>query len=236
MKQAQTPNAGDLRNVAETAASSRPLWVLVGGLCGVLLYFAHAAFIPIALALLFALVLSSPVEALHRQGLPRSVSAFLILMIFLGLAGGTVNLLWEPAQQWLAGAPRIVKIVEQKVGPAARVLHRIDALTERAGHLTGAVGGRITSPPNATPAPSPSGGFLLGTRTALVALVTVVISTLFLLAGGPSMLARLTALPASELQSTHVLHVIDAVRREVGRYYATIALINLGLGLEPAEQ
>ena len=73
------------RGMSLDGRDSRPLWVLVCGLCGVVLYFAHAAFIPIALALLFALVLSSPVEALHRQGLPRSVSAFLILMIFLGL-------------------------------------------------------------------------------------------------------------------------------------------------------
>ncbi len=36
-------------------------------------------------------------------------------MIFLGATGGAVNLLWEPAQQWLAGAPRIVKTIELKV-------------------------------------------------------------------------------------------------------------------------
>ena len=53
--------------------------MLVAVHCIVLLYFAHAAFIPVALALLFALVLSSPVEALNRKGLPRSLSAVLIL-------------------------------------------------------------------------------------------------------------------------------------------------------------
>ena len=190
------------------------------------LYFAHAVFIPIALALLFALVLSSPVEALHRQGLPRSVSAVLILMTFIGLVGGAVNLLWEPAQQWLAGAPRIVRIVEQKLGPAARVLHRIDAVTARAGHVTETLGRTADAPTSTPSASSASGGFLLATPTALVAMMTVVILTLFLLAGGPPMLARM-----SDVHSNHVLHVIDTVRREVGRYYATIALINLGLGV-----
>jgi len=38
---------------------------------GALLYFGHAVFIPIALAILFALILTAPVEALHRLGLPR---------------------------------------------------------------------------------------------------------------------------------------------------------------------
>jgi predicted PurR-regulated permease PerM len=36
---------------------------------------------------------------------------------------------------------------------------------------------------------------------------------------------------ASQVHATHVLKVIQAVRTEVGRYYTTIALINLGLGV-----
>jgi predicted PurR-regulated permease PerM len=228
MNQAQRP---DTRDPRKAAGGSRPLWLLAWGFCGVLLYFAQGVFIPIALALLFALVLSSPVEALHRHGLPRSISALLILLIFLGLTGGAVNMLWEPAQQWLVGAPRIVKIIEKKVGPAAGVLRRIEALSDRAGRLSDAGGSAITAAPNTTSAASTSQGWLLGTSTALIDVVTVVILTLFLLAGGPPMLARMTASLGSELHSTHVLHVIDVVRREVGRYYASIAIINLGLGL-----
>ena len=229
MKPEEMPDASALPDVTRTAWRSRSLWVLVFGLCGVLLYFAHAAFIPVALALLFALVLSSPVEALHRHGLPRSVSATLILVIFLGVTGGAVNLLWEPAQQWLAGAPRIVRTIEQKVGPVTRILRRIDAVTDRAGHLADAGAG--STPTLAQPSVSASGGLLLETRTALVSLLTIVISTLFLLTGGPPMLGRMTAALGSNAHSIHVLQVIDAVRREMGRYYATLALINLGLGL-----
>ena len=228
----ETPT--DIANLPEVTArpkSSRPLLVLVCGLCGVLLYFAHSVFIPIALALLFALVLSSPVEALHRQGLPRSVSATLILMIFLGLTGAAVDRLWEPAQQWLAGAPRTAKIIAQKVGPVARVMRRIDAVTDRAEHLTdtGAEAPAVSTKP--TPTPSASAGLILETRTALAAVVTITILTLFLLAGGPPMLARMTASLARDMHSTHVLKVIEAVRSEVGRYYATLAIINLGLAL-----
>jgi predicted PurR-regulated permease PerM len=55
--------------------------------------------------------------------------------------------------------------------------------------------------------------------------------TLFFFAGGPPMLVRMTGAVAGDVHSTHVLKVIDAVRREVGRYYATIALINVGLAV-----
>src|SRR5690242_4129263 len=43
---------------------------------GALLYCAREVFIPVALALLFAVVLSSAVEALHRRRLPRAVGSF----------------------------------------------------------------------------------------------------------------------------------------------------------------
>jgi predicted PurR-regulated permease PerM len=210
--------------------SSWPLLLLVCGLTGVLLYFAQSVFIPIALAILFALVLSSPVEVLHRRGLPRSLSAILILGIFFGLIGIAVDQLMAPAQQWFAEAPHTVKIISQKLGPVARVLHRIDALTDRAGHLTDA-GGSAPAAAKPAAAPSTSGGLLVETRTALVATMTVIILTLFFLAGGPPMLVRMTNALAGDEHSTHVLKVIDAVRSEVSRYYATIALINLGLGL-----
>ncbi|MEO8308775.1 MAG: AI-2E family transporter, partial [Pseudomonadota bacterium] len=113
----------------ERPSWSTALWALVAIGCGVILYYARAAFIPVALALLFALVLSSPVEALHRRGLPRFASALLIMMAILALLAGAVYELKDPAQAWLAAAPRTVRSIERKIDPAARVLHRIDAVT-----------------------------------------------------------------------------------------------------------
>ena len=57
------------------------------------------------------------------------------------------------------------------------------------------------------------------TRNALVGAVTFAIVTLFLLAGGPPMLARMTAAFVDDLHAGHVLELIDKVRAEVGRFY-----------------
>jgi len=208
--------------------------VLVAIHCIVLLYFAHAAFIPVALAMLFALVLSSPVEALHRKGLPRSLSAVLILFSVVGVAAVAVTLLRAPAQEWLDAAPRTARIIEQKFRPTADVLHQIDAVTDRAGRLTHGESTETTSPSRVTLVPAEAGGFLLETRAVIFATVTVLVLTLFLLAGGPPVLARMTAALASDAQATQFLKVIGAVRSEVGRYYATIAGINFGLAVATA--
>lgn len=207
---------------------------LIAAACGVLLHIAQAAFIPVALALLFALVLSIPVEALHTKGLPRSLSAALILLVFLALVAGTINLMWAPATKWLASAPATVQTIERKLGPAARVIRRIDTVVDRATHITdGTSEAARPSTPPAIVAPA-SGGFLTETSAVLIAVVTVAILMLFMLAGGAPMLARMTAALASDEQASRVMTIIGAVRSEISRYYTTLALINLGLGIATA--
>ena len=196
---------------------------------GVLLYFAHVAFVPVALALLFGLVLSGPVEALHKLHVPRSVSAALILIIVLASLAGIVDLMWSPSQEWIAKAPQTMATIRQKVRPVARFMTHLDDLRKNAGAMAG---------PGRPPAQEPvvavqsAPTVLLGsTGSALAGTLTFVIVTLFLLAGGPPMLARMTAAFAADLNDTHVLNMIEKVRAEVGRFYLTTSFINIGLGL-----
>jgi predicted PurR-regulated permease PerM len=221
--------------VARTRRTLTATKLLVIGAIGLLLYVAHAAFIPIAMALLCALVLSGPVEALHKWRVPRSVSALLILIVAMGLVAGIVAVMWTPTQQWFADAPRTVAVIKQKITPVAKFISRLEDLRKNAG----AIGNTSTrSAPQAAPAPSPqeSAPVLLldATREALVGALTFLIVTLFLLTGGPPMLARMTAAFADDLNAAHVLFMIEKVRGEVGRFYVTTALINLGLGCATA--
>ena len=211
--------------------------LLVAGAIGALLYFAHVAFVPVALALLLSLVLSSPVEALRKWRIPRSVSAAVLLLTILGSLAGLANIFSEPAQQWFAAAPHTFRLIEKKIRPFAVVMARIGELRAAADNIGSAPGAHPAQA--AAPAPSPpqeSAPALLldATRGVVLSCVTVVILTLFLLSGGPPMLARMTAAFASDLESAHILTCIEKVRSEVGRFYVTAALINVGLGLATA--
>jgi predicted PurR-regulated permease PerM len=205
--------------------------LVLGGL-GVLLYVAHQAFIPIALALLAALVLSGLVETLLKFRIPRSLSATVILIAFLAASAGLVDLMWTPAQQWYLNAPATMKIIKRKLSPAAKFISRIEEIRASAGTITGTPS---TAAPVAPPAAVPSEGspalLLDETRGIMVSVLTFVIVTLFLLAGGPPMIARMTAAFVDDLNAAHVLDVIERVRKEVGRFYVTTAIINIGLGL-----
>jgi predicted PurR-regulated permease PerM len=211
--------------------------LLVLGAVGALLYVAHFAFIPIALALLFALVLSGPVEALYRLHVPRSVSATIILVIVLGMLAGVVDLMWAPTQHWFAAAPQTVKVIKRKLNPAIKFITHVEELRSSAGNIgtagPPATGTAPPSPPSVESESSPV-LFLDATREAMLGVLTFVIVTLFLLAGGPPMLARMTAAFVDDLNSGHVLAIIEKVRGEVGRFYVTTALINVGFGLATA--
>src|SRR6202163_4110937 len=130
---------------ASSPRSSVAIRLLVALAIGALFYFAHAVFIPIALAVLLFLLLTAPVEALHRRGLPRSASALLVLAVLAILIGGSVNLLWTPAQSWWASAPQTLKTIENRSRPVARLIHQIEMLSSRAE----AIG--ATQPSNASP-------------------------------------------------------------------------------------
>jgi predicted PurR-regulated permease PerM len=211
-----------------------PIRILAWGAIGLLLYVAHVAFIPIALALLVALVLSGPVEALHRIRVPRAIGAALILIFLLASVAATVDLMWTPAQQWFAAAPQTMKVIKRKLSPATKFITHVEDLRNSAGSLA-ATGRQVpAAAPAAVETESAPALFLDATREAVVTALTFVIVTLFLLAGGPPMLARMTAAFIDDLNAGHVLAIIENVRGEVGRFYVTTAFVNLGLGLATA--
>ena len=217
-----------------TKLQARALLALAVCAVTALLYVCHEVFVPVALALLFALVLSSAVEALHRRGLPRSLGAVLMLLVLLTLVGVTLDAVAGPAQDWFAGLPQTMQTIERKLRPVQKQLSRIELLTSRADALASA----SPAPPRNAQAPVPNAtstisaaDVLTETRSGIVSTITVIILTLFLLAGGPPMLARMMAALATDVYATQALKVIEAIRSELGRYYGAIALINLGLGV-----
>jgi predicted PurR-regulated permease PerM len=202
---------------------------IVWGAVGVLLYVAHVAFIPIALALLFSLVLSSPVEALHKVHIPRSLSALLILIIALSALGGIVSLMWAPAQDWFAKAPQTIQTIKQKVSPIAKIMNRFDDLRKNATTLS-AQNHPTPAVPVAPVAESAPALIVNVGAAAIAGVLAFIIATLFLLTGGPPMMARMTAAFADNLNAAYVLNIIEKVRAEVGHYYLITTLINMALG------
>jgi predicted PurR-regulated permease PerM len=144
--------------------------------------------------------------------------------------------MWAPAQQWYAAAPQTIKVIKRKLNPALKFLTHVEELRSTAGSLAATGQTTAAAPPVPVPAEKESAPALIfeATREVMVSTLSFVIITLFLLAGGPPMLARMTAAFVDDLNSTHVLDIIEKVRGEVGRFYVTTTIVNLGLGCATA--
>ena len=68
---------------------------------------------------------------------PLLRGAFLMLLILITGIGAATDALLEPAQQWLANAPHTLQVVERKIRPIERWMHRLEGLSHRAGEMGG---------------------------------------------------------------------------------------------------
>jgi predicted PurR-regulated permease PerM len=213
-------------------ALSRPLWIVA--ICSVvaLLHAFRAALVPLGLALLVACVLSGAVEGLRRLRIPRAVSASVLLVMVAVAIGGTIDMTWAPAQQWLQSAPRILRTIEHKVRPAQSVMRRLDYIAQRVTALAYADGETSAAAAPAAEHPAVLTPIDVAAATGWVVggIVTVMGFALLLLSAGPTTLARMTAAMGGGWHTVRVLEIIDAIRLEVGRYYATLVLINIIYG------
>ncbi len=209
-----------------------PLWIVAILTAIVFCRLARETLVPFAFSLLFALVLSGCVEFLKARHVPRAISALLLLVALASAVGGLLDLVWSPAQEWLANAPHTLQTIEKRLRPARALVQQFQDTAKRATALgIAAPAAPAAAPPAAAPAvPVSAATLLTETGSIMQVAATVLIFTLFLLAAGPPTLARMAAAPARGLHAVHALNVIEAVRVEVGRYYATLGLINFGLG------
>jgi predicted PurR-regulated permease PerM len=196
---------------------------------GVVLYFAQDVLIPVAMAVFLTLLLTPAVDRLHRWGVRRGIAAAIVMLVVCAAAASAVNAAWGPATEWLARAPQTLRQIDPRLKPLREMFARVDAVAQRAGQLTQGGTAAAGKPAIVTPVAHQSTAITI-TKSLLEGL-TVIPLTLFLLIGGPPLLARLGASLSGSEANMRTLRLTEAIRCEVGRYFGTVALINVGLGV-----
>jgi predicted PurR-regulated permease PerM len=199
---------------------------------GAVLYFAQDVFIPVAVALFLALLLTPAVDRLQRWRLPRGAAVATVMFVVLAAAGFAINAVWTPATEWLARAPQTLRKIDPRLKPMREMFARVDAVAERAGALTQRAQPAGGKPAIVTPVNGQSTA--ISFTRSFVESLTIIPLTLFFLLGGQPLLARMGASLAGSAPSARALRLTEAIHIEVGRYFGTVALINLGLGAATA--
>ncbi len=208
---------------------SKAVWLVALIGIGTVLYLGQDILIPVAMALFVALLLTPAVDRLQRWGLRRGLAVTVVMFVVMASVASALNAAWGPATEWLARAPQTMRKIDPRLQPLREMFARVDAVAERAGRLTQA----SPTPPGkpAVVTAVDSGNVAITLTKSFLESLTVVPLTLFFLLGGPPLLARMGASLSGNEASARTLRLTEAIRYEVGRYFGTVALINVGLGV-----
>lgn len=183
--------------------------------------------LPMALAVLFTLLLDPAVRALRRMGLSTGIGAALVVFGALGVLTTGGVLLSGPAMEWIESAPRKLSQAQVKIRRILRPIQETARQVDRATTTT------TPGAPAAVEIKAP--GFLqrasVSTRSLVGTLLTVVFLTYFLLATLPDIRRRLAELIGTRTGAQSVETVLAEIETQMSRYVALNTLTSAGVGL-----
>lgn len=204
--------------------------LLIGGV--LLVREAQSFLMPIVFAVALTFALVSPVQRLHRAGLPEPVAAGVVLVMLLSVLGLLGSTVVEPANAWVQKAPTTV---QQVVDQLDRVRAAIPVLAPpRKTRVGGATAPDPVKDKIASEGVTLTGRVLSQILSFGYVTLATFILLYFLLASERWLLDRtVEALPHKRAQA-RLLGGLRRAQRDIGLYLGTMALINIGLGTATA--
>lgn len=187
--------------------------------------------IPVALALLLALLLGPVVRGLKRFRIPEGVGAALVVFGTTGLIASGVWWLSDPAAEWLKRAPATLEQIESKLRRIRKPFAEIQKTAERveqAATSSGGAGGQAIPGPAA---PSMVARLGYNTLSGVAAALTVVFLTYFLLASGPMLRKKLPRLVPEASRRERIDHALTEIEKQMSRYLLLNTVISAAVGL-----
>lgn len=225
------PDFNDTSAVAELHPTRNRL--LAGILVLLVLYACAAAaalIVPLVLAVLLSLMLAPAVRLLCHWHLPRALSALLVLLCTLMLAGSLLASLVGPARAWVAQVPKSIARIElslNRLRPSlAAATHMGEQIAKLANvdddkqpqRMVDSGPGRIAQILNATPA-------------AFASMIATVLLIFVFLSHGDALLRKLVELAPALRIKKDIVMASRSAQHELSTYMITIAAINAVLGL-----
>ena len=238
-----------------TAAASTPVGserlqsafhaVGLGLMLCLVLYFGHVVLVPLALAALFAFILSPAAAWVEKRGLGRVAGVLIVTVAAFAIVGGVVTVAAVEVKGLAAGLHDHQPTIDRKLEPIQRLLHRVQSiksnLKSAAPATTQAVAKSAAADAARAPAPvvvqSPGEGSLSWLPSVagsvlemLVNGVMIVVLTLFFMIQREGFRDRLIRLAGRSRLSSTTRAVADAADR-VGKYLLMQLGVNAALGL-----
>jgi predicted PurR-regulated permease PerM len=198
-----------------------------------LLYFGHAFFIPIAIALLFNILFRPVVRWLEHRRVGAPIGAAIVVLLALAGLGAAGVALSVPVKSWVTKAPQSMAAARERLARVRKPVQQLDsaaAQLQGAGQTATGGKGQAAAPPAPTPASSsPLLTRILGTTTSLVATtVEVVVLLWLLLASGDLFYEKMMRVLPVAADRRAAAKVANDTETAVAGYLVATALINVG--------
>jgi predicted PurR-regulated permease PerM len=183
--------------------------------------------LPVAVAILFMLLLNRPVRLLNGWGVPPAVGAALLVFGTVGVVGFGAVMLARPAAKWIEDAPRTISRVQTRVQELIRPLQtaadRVEEATEAAS-------------PDRPPSVRLEGPGMLdrlrvGTAGLVATAVSVIFLTFFLLATLPVIRPRLADFLETGAQDQEMEPVLTELESQMSQWLLINTLTSIGVGI-----
>lgn len=186
-------------------------------------YFGRAILMPILFGMVLALVLAPVVERLSRMKIPEPLGAALVMFAMIGLLVLAVELLVLPARDVLAELPSQVQTL---------FAHGLDWVRSfRLGKWLAPPSSGDLSKQAATQGLSMTGDLLKAAQGFIVSALSAGLLAYFLLSSGDLFLTKLVRVLPTIRDKVRAVKVVRTVQNEVATYFASVAMINTGLGI-----
>ncbi|TXL68540.1 AI-2E family transporter [Zeimonas arvi] len=200
---------------------------------GVALSAAQGLLFPIVLAILLALLLTPAVDLTDRLRLPRWLGALLVMVALIGVLVTAATQLAAPAERWLNPKSPEWRKLEFRIREVKKPLDTIKDAQERMADIAEDKPGK-PKPKEVVVERRDIFKALDDAKPLLVGALSTVVLLYFLLSTGDLFLRKLIRILPRLTDKKKAVGIARTIQVEIGRYFMTIASINLGLGVVTA--
>lgn len=226
---AQAPFLIVERNPQLVAAVSLAILVVLA--LAVAFWAAKDFLLPIAVALVFSVLLTPICKAIEWFRIPRPVAAMLTLATAACLCWLAFSVIAQPASRWFEDAPQLIKRAERHLQELQAPLKPLTDISKEVDGLN--IGTPVTPPSRRVIVEEPSLAetLMASAQVALAQTGLVFILSLFLLITREEFRVKFIAFQPTLYRRVRAARVFRDVSRRVTGYIVTFATINLVVGV-----
>jgi len=191
------------------------------------LHAGRTLLLPVLIAVLLSLLLSPAVSLLERMRLPRWLAALLVVAGSVAMAAGLAMHLSAPAQHWMDAGPEPLEELRRKLRLLREPVEAVRGATDRVAELAS---DQPANPREVVVTRRWSSVLVDNAQPIAIGTASVLILLYFLLASGDLFLRKLIRITPRLRDKVRAIEISRSVQQEIARYFASITLINVGLG------